>query len=319
MKHPKSSSRVKDNPATFGGLGFEYRKASWESDLGVIWQNTRVQSDGDTLRHVSLAWPGDVYKYIQNPDEALLLEIPDVEKMRQQCRTLIDFYQGLGIQVDVLRDPNATPNWIFQRDLFNSTPDGVVLSRPASRVRRGEEVLESAQLSNLQIPMVAMIRGSGFMEGADILWLNSTVAFVGIGTRTNQEAVHQLQRLFPFVTFETFVLPAGIQHLLGLVNFIAPNKVGVWKRHLTIEHRQILERYKLSIVNVTDDVEIKDKRGFNWVCLAPNHLLLPLDSANIISQLSRLGMHISTVDISEYRKCGGGLGCLTGILCRSKV
>ena len=319
MKNPKSNSSVKDIPATFGGLGFEYRESSWESDLGVIWQNTRVQSDGDVLRRVSLAWPSDVYKDIQNPDDALLLEIPDVEKMREQCRTLIDFYQGLGIQVDVLRDPNATPNWIFQRDLFNSTPDGVVLSRPASKVRRGEEVLENAQLSNLQIPMVAMIRGSGFMEGADILWLNSTVAFVGIGTRTNQEAVHQLQRLFPFVTFETFVLPAGIQHLLGLVNFIAPNKVGVWKRHLTAEHHQILEKYNLSIVNVTDDVEIKGKRGFNWVCLAPNHLLLPIDSVNVISQLSLLGIRISTVDISEYRKCGGGLGCLTGVLCRSSV
>ena len=59
MKNPKSNANVKNTPATFGGLGFEYRESSWESDLGVIWQNTRVQSDGDVLRRVSLAWPSD--------------------------------------------------------------------------------------------------------------------------------------------------------------------------------------------------------------------------------------------------------------------
>lgn len=317
MKYPKSDGENDSRPATFGGKGFIYRSASWEADIGTLWQNTRVFCDGDTLRRVSLAWPSTVYNNIQQPDKALLLEIPNVDNMRRQCTALIALYERLGIKVDVLQNAKAPPNWIFQRDLYNCSPEGVILSRPASAVRRGEEVLQLSHLSALQIPTIAMIRGVGLMEGADILWVSEHVALVGVGTRTNLDAVKQLQQLYPSIVFEQFILPKGIQHLLGLVNFIAPRVVGVWSEKLTSDHRSVLRRHNLQMIEIEDKQEIQQRRGFNWVCLGPNHLLLPNDAPTIVKQLQQSGVQVETVDISEYRKCGGGLGCLTGVLLRT--
>ncbi|MEC7986434.1 MAG: arginine deiminase family protein [Myxococcota bacterium] len=305
-----------DRPATFGGRRFQYRDVNWKSDLGSLWQNWCIVSDGAPLKEVLLAQPGDVYSDIHDIDAKLLLEKPSFEKLRSEYLQLAETYEKLGITVHRCEHPQATPNWIFQRDLYNSTPNGIVLGRPASRERRGEERLMQEILAQKHAPIIGSIHKDALFEGADLLWITPKKALFGIGNRSNAKALEQLQHLYPETEFFSLTLPEHIQHLLGLVNFIAPYKVGIWTSQCSAKNRSILERAGLEIVEILAEKEIRNQRSFNWVCIAPNRLLLPKDAPKTISHLRTQGIEIATAAIAAYRQCGGGLGCVTGILNR---
>ena len=305
-----------DRPATFGGTGFRYRDLNWSTDLGSIWTKATVNNDGARLRRVTLAKPSEIYRTISDPNDALLIDVPNVQELRSQFSQLVQLFKSLKIKVDVFENDLATANFIFQRDLFNATPEGVVLARPASTQRRGEEVLEQLELAQIQIPLIGSFRGPELFEGADLLWIDEKTALLGIGVRTNTEAVVRLQRTLPTVNFIPITLPSDIQHLLGLINFVGEKFVGVWEEKLSVENYQKLTELGLTILPITNEVEIRLKRGFNWVCLGEKMILLPSDVPDIHKQLTNLDITVITTDISEYRKCGGGLGCITGILHR---
>ena len=305
-----------NQPATFGGAGFQYRQPQWQKDLGSLWKNWTVSCDGSPLQEVLLAMPADVYADIPDIDAALMLDIPDIEKMREQCQTIAEIYEKNKISVHLLEPNLATPNWIFQRDLYNSSPHGIILGRPASQERRGEETIMLELLAKKRAPIIYSIHRNAFFEGADLLWISEKQALLGLGNRSNLAAYDQLCHLYPDTNFHRMQLPKNIQHLLGLVNFIAPDTVGIWASQCTPKNRITLQEAGLKIIDITEEQEITEKRSFNWVCLGPNTLLLPKDAPKTISFLRQKGIHVITANIDSYRKCGGGLGCLTGILHR---
>ena len=305
-----------NRPATFGGSGFQYRTSNWSTDLGTLWQDWTVSSDGAPLQEVVLAMPANVYHDIPDVDAALMLERANIETLQQQCQQLAEIYDQLNITVHLCDHPSATPNWIFQRDLYCSTPKGIVLGRPASQQRRGEEVLMLELLAKMRAPIIYSIHQDAFFEGADLLWINANCALIGIGNRSNLAARNQLQMLYPNTDFVPLSLPHHIQHLLGLVNFISPNKVGIWTSQCADSNRKALQQAGLEIIDLVEEQEITKKRAFNWVCLGPNRLLLPEDAPKTIAFLRRQKIEVLTASISEYRSCGGGLGCLTGIVKR---
>ncbi len=307
----------KSRPATFGGEGFQYREISWRADLGSLWKSWTVCSDGDPLKEVLLAMPADVYQTIDDIDSALLLERPDLHSLRAQYHQLAETYERLGITVHRCEHPHATANWIFQRDLYCATPSGVVIARPASKERRGEERLMLEILARHHAPILYSMHREALFEGADLLWISSSKALVGLGNRSNHAALAQLKALYPETEFFPLQLPTHIQHLLGLVNFISPRAVGIWSTCATAEHRRILQRAGLRIIEIDAEKEIVEKRSFNWVCLGPDRLLLPADAPKTAALLRKKGITIETTPVDAYRKCGGGLGCLTGILHRA--
>ena len=306
-------------PATFGGAGFQYRQPQWQHDLGSLWKNWTVSCDGDPLQKVVLAMPADVYRDIPDIDTALMLDIPDIEKMRDQCQTIAEIYEKNGVTVHLCEHRLATPNWIFQRDLYNSSPNGIILGRPASQERRGEEAIMLELLAQKCAPIIYSMHRDAFFEGADLLWISEKKALLGLGNRSNLAAYEQLCRLYPDTTFHRIQLPAHIQHLLGLVNFIEPDTVGIWSSQCSPHNRTIIQQAGLQIIDITEEQEIRERRSFNWVCLGPKTLLLPEDAPKTIAFLRKKGIHVITTKIDSYRKCGGGLGCLTGILHRKQT
>ena len=308
-----------EQPATFHGSGFAYRDKKWTADLGTIWKDWTVSCDGAPLKSVMLAEPASVYHAIKDLDSALLLERPDEKELHKQFLGLIEVYRSLDIEVHTCTHPQATANWIFQRDIYNSSPHGLILARPASKTRRGEEVLMFQHLAQLCAPVIHSIHGQAFFEGADLLWIDKSNALLGIGNRSTTEAYKQLQQFYPNTTFHQIILPKHIQHVLGLINFISPTCVGVWDTQCSKENYRILENLPLEILPITGEDEIRKKRAFNWVCIAPNQLLLPHDATHTIKFLMSKDIKVDTAIITEYRLCGGGLGCLTGILSRKEA
>jgi N-dimethylarginine dimethylaminohydrolase len=309
-------------PATYGGAGFRPRASTHAEDVeaGILWRRCGSRSEVDDLREVMLAWPEPDMFRGDDPNALLFLQWPDVSRMQAQADNVAAFYQAQGVTVHWLRSASAPPNIIFQRDLFFMTPEGAVLARPGAEQRAGEARVVAATLSHLGVPIIAVPRGRAVLEGADALWLGERTVLVGIGHRTNAAGAQFLSSVLRDIGVDVVAvaLPRGVQHLLGVVDFIDHDLAAGRADMLTDELLCILREAAIDVIRCGPGPDVSDRFGMNFVTLAPRRVVMPAGCATVRATLADAGVAIHELDISEYVKAAGGLGCLTGIVHRRR-
>lgn len=305
-------------PSTFGGPGFQPRAGHHRDDLGVHWITCGVSNDGDPLRSVLLHQPGKELAYTESPDAWLMLARPDLDTIRRQADTIAAFYTRRGITVHWHQPATSPPpNTLFFRDLFAMTPRGAVLSRMGSQQRAGEERFAAAALASIGAPIIGSPLRGGCLEGADALWLDAQTLLVGLDRRTNAAGLATLAGVLPEVEIHPVTLPARTQHLLGVLNFLGPGRVAVWSGRTPPGLITWLASRGIDIIALPDGPELSRGRAMNWVCLGPDEVVMPAGCPDTRARLLSAGVEVCELNVSEYLKAGGGLGCLTGILHRS--
>ncbi|MFA1538094.1 dimethylarginine dimethylaminohydrolase family protein [Actinomadura monticuli] len=308
-------------PSTLGGRGWAGRPATHGGDVsaGVIWLRCGQRSETGALRRVLLARPPRSLGLIEDHARALVLDRVDVAAMRAQTDDIAASYERNGVTVHVADVPEtAPPNIVFMRDLFFMTADGAVLGRMASAARSGEERHAAAALAGLGVPILRTVAGAATFEGADALWLAPDSVVVGTGFRTNLAAVRQLREVLreQGVRVRMVPLPAGVQHLLGVVVPLGRGLAAVHSAAAGAGLRTILRAHGLTPVEIPPCPDLLDARGMNLVPLEPGRVLMPAGAPVVRDALAAEGVHTEEVAIGEYVKAAGGIGCLTGILCR---
>lgn len=308
-------------PSTFGGDGFSRRNIVFRQEMGQIWKSCGVSCEGDRLRQIILAEPGPEMQVVEPPNQWLLLKEVNLPRLQKQAKAVAAYFESEGVEVHrVPYSESTTPNWIFMRDLFWSTPEGVFLARPASWQRAGEEKIIQRFLARHAIPQLGMPRGLELFEGADALWLNHQTILLGEGNRTNfqwrQALMGELSRGVGDSEKNLVYgpLPDDIQHLLGVINFVSPNRAAIWQGKTPDWIVQTLQIHNIHILELPNIAEMRIQRAMNWVCMGPDHVVMPHDCPEIAAILNKNGVKTDFLDVSEYRSAGGALGCLTGIL-----
>ncbi|MEN8098486.1 MAG: amidinotransferase, partial [Chloroflexota bacterium] len=148
--------------AAYGGSGWRPRNQPLRNELGTIWQACGISNEWSPLRSVLLHRPGSEMETDGDPDQIQMLDRIDLALAQQQHDQIAQAYRGAGVQVHYV-DPVSIPppNMMYVADLMLSTPEGVVLGRPASQVRAGEERFVAQRLAQLEIPLLKYIRGYG--------------------------------------------------------------------------------------------------------------------------------------------------------------
>ena len=111
------------------------------------------------------------------------------------------------------------------------TPEGAIVTRPASTVRAGEERLVAEALASAGVPILMSVHGSGTFEGADAIWVDQDLCFVAEGLRTNEEGANQVERMLREIGVANVVrvgLPHGAMHLDGLLAILDRDLAVVW-------------------------------------------------------------------------------------------
>jgi len=285
---------------------------------GRLWARCGVSSEVAPLRAVLLSWPSDALGRVDDLDASLLLEAVDVERMRAQAGAIAGAYEAAGVTVHWDRPVEAPPNYVFMRDTFFMCPEGAVVSRMAAPARAGEERLAASALARLGVPVLMTMRGEATFEGADALWLDARTVLVGVGRRTNFEACQSLASILQGmgVSCVPVEVPAGSQHLLGVVSFIDSDLAALRADRLSDTLLQLLRSRGIEPLVLPATDEITRGLAMNFVTLTPRHVLMPAGAPDTRRLLEGAGVRCDAVDIGEYLKAAGGLGCLTGILHR---
>jgi N-dimethylarginine dimethylaminohydrolase len=310
------------NAAAFGGEKWSPRLKTHREEIGEKWLNCGINSEWSKLKHVLLHTPGPEFSSIKNADDFQMLEVPNWEIAREQHFALAQAYKDLGVKVTYVQpDVPSSPNQIFCADLLFMTPEGAILSRPASTVRAGEERWVARRLAEQGIPILTTLQGEAVFEGADALWVNPKTVIIGRGLRTNEIAINQIENVLKRMGVELIPvdLPIGTMHLMGILRFINEDMILTWPYRLAWKAVEILRSNGYKVDFIPDEREATINEALNFVTTGPGEVVMAGGNPNTQTYLESRNIKVHTVDVNELQKAAGGIGCLTGILERELI
>jgi N-dimethylarginine dimethylaminohydrolase len=292
-------------------------------DMATTWGDWGVSSEIGRLHAVLLRRPGPELDAVTDFDAMQMRSdlVPDI--VRHQHDLLAEAYRAAGVTVHyVERSRIDKPNAMFVRDLMLMTPEGAIVTRPASTVRAGEERLVAEALAQLGVPILMSVHGSGTFEGADVIWVDKDLCFLADGLRTNEEGADQVERMLREIGVSTVVrvgLPHGAMHLDGLLALIDRDLAAIWPRRTPYKVVDTLRQRGFRFIEVEDEREAQNCLPMNFVAVAPGEILMPAGGRAMKEKYEAAGVRCRVVDVGECIKAGGGIHCMTGFLKRDAV
>jgi N-dimethylarginine dimethylaminohydrolase len=314
---------VSNLSAAYGGELWSPRIAAMTEDMASTWGDWGVSSEIGKLHAVLLRRPGSELDAITDFNAMQMRSDLCPERVREQHDALADAYRAAGVVVHyVERGRIDKPNAMFVRDLMLMTPEGAIVTRPASTVRAGEERLVAEALALLGVPILMSVHGSGTFEGADVIWVDEHLCFLAEGLRTNEEGSNQVERMLREIGVTEIVrvgLPHGAMHLDGLLAIIDRDLAVVWPRRTPFKAVSTLRKRGFRFVEVDDEREAQECLPMNFVALAPGEILMPAGGSSMREKYEAAGVRCHVVEIGECIKAGGGIHCMTGFLKRDSL
>jgi N-dimethylarginine dimethylaminohydrolase len=245
---------------------------------------------------------------------------PDHASAGAEHEAFCGLLETAGAEVVVSRHDPGNPDAIYVYDPALIGDQGAVLLRPGKEGRRTEPGALAPALAATGIPIVVELLAPVFVEGGDTLWLDNRTLLVGIGYRTNQEAVAALAGVFPGVEVIAFDLPHwnGPGEVMHLMSFISPldgDLALVYPRIAPVRLLDLLAERGIEIVEVPD--EEFETQGSNVLALGPRQALALDGNPEARRRMERAGVDVVVYQGDEIsRKGDGGPTCLTRPLLR---
>lgn len=308
--------------SAYGGENWSPRSESLRDEIGSIWNSCGINSEWNELKTVLLHRPGGELDDIIDPDTVQMIDIPDRNLLKEQHNAMAQAYRDAGVDVLYLEPAEIPPpNLMFVADLVFMTPEGAILSRPASTVRAGEERVVAEGLAARGIPIIRSVSGNGTFEGADAAWIDPDTVMIGLGLRTNAEGASQVATVLNEMGVDVIPvdLPHGSMHLMGDLRFVDED-VAVCREGRT-SYGAIMELRDrgFSLIFVPNSREVSENMAMNFVTLGSNKILMPKGVPATRSLLEDYGVECRVTDIDELTKAAGGIGCMSGVLERKLV
>ncbi|MBX3069565.1 MAG: hypothetical protein KF883_03555 [Thermomicrobiales bacterium] len=304
----------------YGGDSWDQRTNTFRRDMPLWWGDWGVSSECGALRAVLLKRPGPELDQIDDFDAMQMREPLDGDLARAQHDDLVAAYRAHGVAVHLVQGGRPDkPNGFFIRDLMLMTPEGAIVTRPASNTRAGEERFVAEALAAAGVPVLMSVHGSGTFEGADVCWIDENLCFVAEGLRTNQEGADQVERMLREIGVRDVIrvgLPWGAMHLDGLLNILDRDLAVIWPRRTPFQIVDTLRRRGFRFVEIPDEAEAQACLPMNFVALEPGRILMPAGGDSARERYEAAGVECHTIEIRELIKAGGGIHCMTGFLKR---
>jgi dimethylargininase len=248
-------------------------------------------------------------------------DAPDSARAAAEHEAFCLLLEEAGAEVVVSHHDPGNPDAIYPYDPVLVGSEGAVLLRPGKLGRRGEPSAIAATLRAAGVPTASELEDPVVAEGGDTLWLDDRTLLVGVGYRTNQEAVGALEVAFPGVEILAFDLPHwnGEGEVLHLLSFISPldrDLAVVYPRLAPVRLLRLLAERETAIVEVPDDEF--PTQGPNVLALGPRRALALEGNPETRKRMQHAGVDVVVYRGDEIsRKGDGGPTCLTRPLLRT--
>jgi dimethylargininase len=225
----------------------------------------------------------------------------DVARAREQHEAYCAALEDLGFDLVRLEADDRYPDCCFVEDTAIVVDSVAVFCEMGAPSRRGEQPAVSAALEGYDN---VRLESPATMDGGDVLRDGNTL-FVGLTERTNQAAVDQLgSALTPHKIAVEPVAVSDVLHLKSACTRLGP---GLFLVSESFARTGVFAGY--------DRVVVPDEESYAANCLAANGAAIISEGFPVTkSQIENRGILTRPLDMSEFRKGGGSLTCLSILL-----
>ena len=251
-----------------------------------------------------------------DPEKWHYTEQPYLPLAQQEHDALVNILLGSGIEViyhDIELPHHADA--IFVYDPAIVTDRGAIILRMGKELRRGEEQAMVEMFQKLNIPIHYTLHGEARAEGGDLLWIDEKTLAVGLGFRTNAEALRQLREALPDIELISVDLsyyegPDACLHLMSFISIVDEDLAAVYSPLMPVPFWQMLKKRGFRMVEVPGEEFLT--MGPNVLALAPGKCLLLQQNSITKRRLEEAGCEVTFYRGDEISlKAEGGPTCLT--------
>lgn len=226
----------------------------------------------------------------------------DYAKAARQHDEYIKILREEGIEVIILPKVVGFPDAVFIQDtaVIRSLSREALICNFGALSRKGEEVSVAEYLQTNGY-CLRFVRPPATIEGGDVLITDVGVIYVGITARTNLKGYEYLKEFFN--TFK--VVPIrndNVFHLLSAVTYLGGKTIAVVPELVDVG---VFDGFK--VISVPSD----EAYAANMLYLGEGKVIIPEGHPKTCSKLKSYGFKPIEVDLSEFRKCDGGVTCLS--------
>lgn len=223
----------------------------------------------------------------------------DVELAKEQHIRYQEILGQLGLTLIRIEPDDRFPDCCFVEDPGIVIGEIAILSRMGAKSRIGEGIEVKNTLSKYK--KVYEIKPPGTIDGGDVLRINEKI-YIGLSERTNQCAIQQVHTFISDCGYQ--VIPVEIKHILHLKSactYVGNNAVVMFPGHFD---DRILSEYRKIMVN--------QREAHSANCLSVNgKVLVQKGYPNAKKLIENEGFETIEIEMSEFRKGGGSLTCLS--------
>ncbi len=211
-----------------------------------------------------------------------------------------------GVRCHFLSPVKDDPDQKDTRDVgIISSKGAIVASQKHMEVKRGEANAFIEFCKRHDIPVLNRYRSIQF-EGGDFFFLDEDTAIMGVGARTGQEGALAVRELLNKEDFQ--ILPHQVAHHLdGAFNIISKEMAVLDERYINVGDFPYLKDQRIISVSKEDPMTMPA----NFLLLRENKILADAGCHAFNQKLANEGVEVIEVDVSELKKNGGGIRCMT--------
>jgi dimethylargininase len=221
----------------------------------------------------------------------------DIATARAQHAAYEDALRMAGCAVERIAAMPEAPDSVFVEDTAVVLDEVAVITRPGAESRRRE--VESVAAALLPHRKLLRIEAPATIDGGDVLRVGRRL-FVGLSTRTNAHAIHQLGAALGARGYE--IVPVEVRGVLHLKS--AVTQVGRSRLLVNREWIDVTPFLEYDLIDVDPD----ESSAANAL-LVRGSVLFPSEFPRTAERLERAGVRLMRVAASELAKAEGALTC----------
>ncbi|MCM3744729.1 arginine deiminase family protein [Sporosarcina luteola] len=265
---------------------------------------TKCNTEYDSLKRVILCQPKfmAIEDIINDTQKAYADENIDVELAMKQHREFEKLLREHGVEVIKLPSSERFPEQVFTRDIGFTVGEEIFVSEMASDIRKGEEEALEEFLEDENISYQTTIDR---VEGGDVI-VDRDKVYVGISSRTSDEAVRNLQRDLPKHKIIRVPFNEKYLHLDCVFNILSPEIGLIFPDALSADMVETLSNtYKLIEVSPEEQFTM----GTNVLSIGGGKVFSLPQNEKVNTAMRAHGFEVIEVDFSEIIKSGGSFRC----------
>lgn len=228
----------------------------------------------------------------------------------EQWNSLYEAYLDLGCEIELIEPIEGLPDMVFTANGGLIYKGKTVLPNFKHPQRQGETVFFEKWF-RMHFPENEVLMPNGYFEGeGDALFVGDKL-YGGYGFRSSKEEYEQIAEFMDMEVVPLELVDPRFYHFDTCFSVLDSQTVAYFPPAFSKESQELIEQHIPNTIKVAE----KDAEAFGLNMFSDgNNCIVAVQAEAFRKELVNRGYNVIPVDVSEFKKSGGGIKCLTLLL-----